>query len=100
MLSSSWADLHVRGMLWFMFFYRNRSSFFPLFYSVLVSVSAFMALSTVFYSINSLDNSLLSHSVLISAFFAFLTIYVFMKVSLSPAIILCGGLGLNNAPAN
>ena len=34
------------------------------FYSVLVSVSVFMALSTVFYSINSPDNSLLSYSVL------------------------------------
>ena len=34
------------------------------FYSVLVSVSAFMALSTVFHSINSPDNSRLSHSVL------------------------------------
>ena len=33
-------------------------------YSVLVSVSVFMALSTVFHSINSLDNSSLSHSVL------------------------------------
>ena len=43
--------------------YTNRAC--PLlFYSVLVSVSAFMALSTVFYSINSPDNSLLSHSVL------------------------------------
>ena len=33
------------------------------FYSVLVSVSAFMALSTVFHSINPPDKSLLSHSV-------------------------------------
>ena len=32
------------------------------FYSVLVSFSVFMALSTVFRSINSPDNSLLSHS--------------------------------------
>ena len=37
-------------------------SFF--FYSVLVSVSVFMALSTVFRSINSSDNSPFSHSVL------------------------------------
>ena len=35
------------------------------FYSVLFSISVFMALSTVFYSINSHDNSLLSHSVLL-----------------------------------
>ena len=34
------------------------------FYAVLVSASVFMALSTVFYSINSPDNSPLSHSVL------------------------------------
>ena len=34
------------------------------FHSVLVSISVFMALSTVFHSINSPDNSLLSHSVL------------------------------------
>ena len=32
------------------------------FYSVLVSVSVFMALSAVFHSINSPDNSPLSHS--------------------------------------
>ena len=34
------------------------------FYSVLVSISVFMALSTVFHSINSSDNSPLPHSVL------------------------------------
>ena len=34
------------------------------FYSVPVSVSVFMALSSVFHSINSPDNSPLSHSVL------------------------------------
>ena len=33
-------------------------------YSVLVSVSVFVALSTVFHSLNSPDNSPLSHSVL------------------------------------
>ena len=35
------------------------------FFSVLVSISVFMALSTVFHSINSPDNSPLSHSVLL-----------------------------------
>ena len=40
----------------------------PAFYSVLVSVSVFMALSTVFHSINSPDNSPLSHSVLLVLF--------------------------------
>ena len=38
------------------------------FYSVLVSVSVFVALSTVFHSINSPDNSPLSHSVLPDSF--------------------------------
>ena len=36
----------------------------PYFHSVLVSVSAFMALSIVFHSIDSPDNSPFSHSVL------------------------------------
>ena len=39
------------------------------FYSVLVSISVFMALSTVFHCINSPDNSPLSHSVLPVLFF-------------------------------
>ena len=50
------------------------------FYSVLVSVSVVMALSTVFNSINSPDNSPLSHSVLPVLFSAFLvlsTIYLY-----------------------
>ena len=62
------------------------------FYSVLVSVSVFMALSTVFHSINSPDNSPLSHysSGLVSALLVLSTIHLFMKVSLSPDIILSG----------
>ena len=64
------------------------------FYSVLVFVSAFMALSTLFHSINSPDNSSLSHSVLlvlVLPYWSFqLYIYLFIKVSLSPDIILCG----------
>ena len=38
------------------------------FYSALVSVSVFMTLSTVFHFINSPNNSLLSHSVLLVSF--------------------------------
>ena len=38
------------------------------FYSALVSVSVFMALSTVFHFINSPDNSPLSHRVLLALF--------------------------------
>ena len=62
------------------------------FYSVLVSVSVLVGLSTVFFSKNSLDSSPLSHcsSGLISALLVLSTIYLFTKVSLSPDIILCG----------
>ena len=42
----------------------NQPSLPTLFHSVLASVSVFMALSTVFHSINSSDNSAFSHSVL------------------------------------
>ena len=42
----------------------NQLSLPTLLYSVLVSISVFMALSTVFHFINSLDNSPFSHSVL------------------------------------
>ena len=42
----------------------NQPSLPTPFYSVLVSVSVFMALSLVFYSINSSDNSPISYSVL------------------------------------
>ena len=55
-------------------------------YSVLVSVSVFMALSTVFHSINSPDKSPLSHSsppVLFLLYWSF-QLYIFMKVSFSP----------------
>ena len=41
----------------------NQPSLPSPFHSVLVSISAFMAFSTVFHSINSPDNSPLSHSV-------------------------------------
>ena len=63
------------------------------FYSALASISVFMALSTVFHSINSPENSPLSHSVLPVLFVPFLvlsTIYLFLKVSFSPNIIPCG----------
>ena len=63
------------------------------FYFVLVSVSVFMALSTVFHSVNSPDNSPLSHFVLPVLFLSYwpFQLYIsFVKVSLSPDIILCG----------
>ena len=43
----------------------NQPSLPTSFYSVPVSISVFMALSTVFHSINSPDTSPLSHSVLL-----------------------------------
>ena len=51
------------------------------------------ALSTLFHSIISPENSPLSHSVLpvlFLTYWSFSTIYLFKKVSLSPDIILCG----------
>ena len=65
----------------------NQASLPTPFYSVLASISVFMAFSTVFHSINSPDNSPLSHSVLLVLFLP-LTLYLFMKVSFSPDIIL------------
>ena len=71
----------------------NQPSLPTPFYFVLVSITVFMALSTVFHSINYPDNSPLSHSVLVVLFLPYLflsTISLFMKVSFSPDIILCG----------
>ena len=62
-------------------------------YSVLVSVSAFMALSTVFHSINFPNNSIRFLTLFFRSFSALLvlsTIYLFMKVSVSPDVIYCG----------
>ena len=69
----------------------NQTSLPTPFYSVLVSVSVFMALLTVFHSINSPDYSAFSlcSSGLISALLVF-SLYLFMKVSLSPDVILRG----------
>ena len=47
----------------------NQPSLPTPFYSALVSVSLFMALSTVFHSMNSPDNSPLSRSVLPESYF-------------------------------
>ena len=77
----------------------NQPSLPTPFYSVLVSVSDLMALSTVFHSINfprQLSAFSLCSSGLISAILVLSTIYLFVKVSLSPAIILCSWLGLRH----
>ena len=62
------------------------------FCSVLVSISVFMAFSTVFHSINSPDNSVftLYSSGPIPALLVLSTICLFMKVSFSPGIIPSG----------
>ena len=62
-LLSPQAHLHVVGMLRFMSDI-NQSSLPTPFYYVLESISVFVALSTVFHSINSPSNSPLSGSVL------------------------------------
>ena len=70
----------------------NQPSLPTHFYPVLVSVSVLMALSTVFHSIDCPDNSRFSHSYssgLNSALLVASTVYLFMKVSLSPDIIRC-----------
>ena len=56
------AHLHVVGCYGFMSDINQLAHSF--FYSLLVCISVLMALSTVFHSINSLDNSPFSHSVL------------------------------------
>ena len=60
-----------------------------------VSISVSIALSTVFYSINSSENSVfsLSSSVLISVLLVLSTIYLFLEVSFRPGIIPSGWLG-------
>ena len=61
------------------------------FYSVVVFIVVFMALSPVFHSINSPDNSPLSHSVLPVLFLPYWSFQLLvMKVSITPDIILCG----------
>ena len=84
------AYLHVVGMLWKDI---NQLSLPTPFYSVLAYTSDFMALSTVFHSINSPDNSLLSHSVLpvlSLPYWSFqLYIYLLKTVSLSPVLFCC-----------
>ena len=82
------AFLQVVGML------RNRAC--PLLFILFVYDSVFMALSTVFHSINPPDNSPLPPSFtglisglitgLISALLVLSTVYLFMKVSPSPDI--------------
>ena len=87
------APLHVVVMFRFMSFDINQPSLPTPFYSVLVFISVYLALSTVFHSIISPNNSPLSHSVLPVLFllyWSFQLHYLVMKVSLCPDIVLCG----------
>ena len=84
--------LHVVAMLRFMSDINQPSLPTP-FYSVLASVSVFMALSTAFHSINFPDNFQFSYfcfSGLLSALLVLSTIYLFLKVSFSPDIVHSG----------
>ena len=101
MIPSPWAHLHMVGTLWFMSDVNQLSLLTP-FYSVLVSVSVFMALSIVFHSINSPDNSPFSHSVLVVLALPHWSfqLSLFMEVSFSPDIICSGWLGSNHKLTN
>ena len=80
----------------------NQPSLPTPFYFVFVSIFVFMALLTVFHSINSPDNSPLSRPVL-SVYFCLIGPFNYispMKVSLSPDVILWGSLGLKHQLAN
>ena len=70
-------------------------------YSILVSISVFMALSTVFHSINSPDNCPLSHSVLLVLSLPYWSFQLsLMKVSFSPDVIPSGWLGSKHQLTN
>ena len=73
----------------------NQPSLPTPFSSVLVSVSVFMSLSTTFHFIIlwQLSTFSLCSSGLISALLVLSTICLFVKVSFSPGIVLCGLLG-------
>ena len=58
----------------------NQPNLSTRFYSVLVSVSAFMSLSTVFHSINSPNNSPLSHSVFLVLFLPYWSLQLFIAL--------------------
>ena len=58
------------------------------FYSVLVSVSVFMGLSTVFHSINSPDNTPLSHSVLPVLFVPYRSFQLYISLRKSPSALI------------
>ena len=78
-IESPLAHLHVVGMLRFMSEI-NQPSLLTLFDCVLVPISVYIALSSVFHSVNSHDNSPQSDSVLPDLFPPFS--YIFLYESL------------------
>ena len=69
-------------------FHINQPSLPTPWYSVLVSVSVFMALSIVFHSIHSPDNSPLSHSVLPILFLPYWSFQVYTSLWKSPSALI------------
>ena len=72
------------GMSWFMSDINQPSLPTP-FYSVLVFISVFMALSTVFHSINFPDNSSLSHPVPPVLFLPYWSFQLYISLRKSPS---------------
>ena len=68
-------------------FYINQPSL-PTPHSVLVSISVFMSLSTVFHSINSPDNCPLSHYVLPVSFLPYWSFQLFISLRKSPLALI------------
>ena len=66
----------------------NQQSLPTPFYSVPVSISAIMALSTVFHSINSPANSPLSHSVLPVLFLPYWSFQLYISLRKSPPALI------------
>ena len=66
----------------------NQPSLPTSFYSVLVSISVFMALSTVFHSINSPENSPLSHFVLLALFLPYWSFQLHISLWKSPSALI------------
>ena len=66
----------------------NQPSLPTPFYFVLVSVSVFMALSTLFHSINSPDNSSLSHSVLLVLILPYWSFQLCISLLQSPSALI------------
>ena len=76
------------GMLRFIFDINQPSLSAPFFSAVIVSVSVFMALSTVLRPINSPDNSLLSYSVRLVLFLPYWSFQLYVALWKSPSALI------------